>query len=77
MDTLRFVNSSLFCGIFKEKERDMVGKIPTVKRPVVNAAPNEAVSDIESREGDMGEVRAEITLVNLGAHGDKIRNMVK
>jgi hypothetical protein len=46
----------------------MRGKIPTVKRcpaTPVSAAPNEAASKAESKERDMGEVRTEVTLVNI------------
>jgi clan AA aspartic protease len=50
----------------------MVYKVPTVRRgpaAPVNAALNEAASDAESKEYDMGEVRAEITLVNIEDQG--------
>jgi clan AA aspartic protease len=50
----------------------MVGKVPTVKRgPVapLRAASNKAESDSESEERHMGEVRTEITLVNLREAG--------
>jgi clan AA aspartic protease len=46
----------------------MVGKIPTVKRgrgAPDSAAANEEAPGIKSGERDMGEVRTEITLVNL------------
>jgi clan AA aspartic protease len=56
-------------GILEGKEHDMADKILTVRRGLVatdSAVSNKEAPLAENKEYDMGEVRTEITLVNIG-----------